>query len=203
MKSVTAPVNESFGMNIQNYVHVNFFGFQEIAHLLGGIDVDITEAEMEEINYRIVEQHRFAKRAGVDDSALPKNLLESYGENTHLDGRQTLAYARIRKLDGGDYARAERQRTVLVKLLEKVKQMDTTTLLSLINTGASYIRTNMSLDTILSVAITVVQNGIDDVPSFRLPVNDSYVQETRNNQSMLYDCDWSKNASELKYFIYE
>ena len=36
--------------------------------------------------------------------------LETYGENTHLNGRQTLAYARIRKLTGGDAMRTERQR---------------------------------------------------------------------------------------------
>ena len=50
---------------------------------------------------------------GVDESTLPNELLTTYGANTHLDGRQTLAYARIRHMDGGDYARAERQRKVL------------------------------------------------------------------------------------------
>ena len=43
-------VNEKFNMNIQSYVMVNFYGFQRIAERLGGIDIDISEEEMNSIN---------------------------------------------------------------------------------------------------------------------------------------------------------
>ena len=195
-------VNECFGMNIENYVHVNFYGFQQVAQQLGGIDMDITESEMNMINELIYEQAKFAYLAGVDESALPNEYLETYGPNTHLDGRQTLAYARIRKLDGGDYARAERQRNVLTALMNKLKGAGTGELLSLGTTCLQHIRTNMSLEDMLSIATTVCGNGVTSVESLRLPINDSYVQETRKEQSMLYDCDWSANASALYSFIY-
>lgn len=194
-------VNESFGLNIENYVHVNFYGFQQIAQAIGGVEMDITEAEMEEINHHIVEQAYAAWKQGIDETALPNEYLESFGENTHLDGRQTLAYARIRKIDS-DYARAERQRKVMAALLDKVKHLNSAELLNLMNVAAPHFRTNMSLDTILSVAIKVIQNGVGNIDSFRLPVNGTYTQESRNGQSMLYDCDWEKNTSELHYFIY-
>lgn len=196
-------VNECFGLNIENYVRVNFYGFQQIAQQLGGVEMDITKEEMDEINYRIVEQAKAAYKAGIDESALPNEYLETYGENTHLDGRQTLAYARIRKLDGGDYARSERQRKVLVALMNKLQGADAATLLGVANAALPHIKTNLSPDTILSVALKVLQSGLRDVESFRLPINDSYTQETRDGQDMLYDCNWSKNASELYYFIYE
>lgn len=194
-------VNESFGLNIENYVHVNFYGFQQIAQAIGGVEMDITEAEMEEINHHIVEQAYAAWKQGIDETALPNEYLETYGENTHLDGRQTLAYARIRKIDS-DYARAERQRKVMAALLDKVKHLGSAELLNLLNVAAPHFRTNMSLDTILSVAIKVTQNGVSNIESFRVPVNGTYTQDTRNNQDMLYDCDWEKNTSELHYFIY-
>ena len=41
------------------------------------------------------------------------------------------------------------------------------------------------------------------VKQLRLPVNGTYALETRNEQSMLYDCDWTKNTLELYNFIYE
>ncbi len=195
-------VNECFDMNIENYVRVNFYGFQQIAQMLGGIEMDITEEEMEEINYRIYEQAKAAYEEGIDESNLPNEYLETYGENTHLDGRQTLAYARIRKLDGGDYERTNRQRKVLVALLDKVKELSTSEMLSLANEALPYVTTNMAADTILAVALKVVQNGIEDVESLRLPVTGTYTQETRDGQDMLYDCDWDANASELYYFIY-
>ena len=196
-------VNECFGMNIEHYVRVNFYGFQQIAEQLGGVTMDITQEEMEEINYRIVEQAKAAAKAGIDESTLPNVFLKTYGENTQLNGRQTLAYARIRKLDGGDYARSERQRKVLVALMNKLQGADAATLLGVANAALPHIKTNLSPDAILSVALKVLQSGLSDVESFRLPINSSYTQETRDGQDMLYDCDWAKNASELYYFIYE
>lgn len=196
-------VNECFNMNIEHYVHVNFYGFQQVAQQLGGVEMDITKEEMDEINYRIVEQAYAAHKAGIDESALPNQYLETYGEKTHLDGRQTLAYARIRKLDGGDYARSERQRKVLVALMNKLRGADAATLLGVANAALPHIKTNLTPDVILSVGLKVLQSGLSEVESFRLPINDSYTQETRDDQDMLYDCNWAKNASELYYFIYE
>lgn len=195
-------VNECFGMNIQNYVRVNFYGFQQIAEILGGVQVDITEEEMNLINERIMEQAYMAKHNGIDESALTNQLLETYGKDTQLDGRQTLAYARLRKLDGGDYARAERQRTVLVKLMNKVQGMGMGEILQLATAGMQHVTTNMDFNTMLTIANTVISSGITSVDSLRLPINDSYVQETRNEESMFYDCDWAANTSALYSFIY-
>ena len=195
-------VNECFGMNIDKYVRVNFYGFQQIAQMLGGIDIDITEAEMEEINYRIQEQWYEAMQEGVDESTLPNELLTTYGANTHLDGRQTLAYARIRHMDGGDYARAERQRKVLGLLLQKLDGKGSAELISIGLEAMKHMTTNLSIDEIVSVALKVLSSDHSNIDSFRLPINNSYKQETRNNQDMLYDCDWSSNASSLYTFIY-
>ena len=195
-------VNECFGMNIDKYVRVNFYGFQQIAQMLGGIDIDITEAEMEEINYRIQEQWYEATLEGIDESTLPNELLTTYGANTHLDGRQTLAYARIRHMDGGDYARAERQRKVLGLLLQKLDGKGSAELISIGLEAMKHMTTNLSIDEIVSVALKVLSSDHSNIDSFRLPINNSYKQETRNNQDMLYDCDWSSNASSLYTFIY-
>ncbi|MDY3026469.1 MAG: LCP family protein [Candidatus Faecivicinus sp.] len=195
-------VNECFGMNIDKYVRVNFYGFQQIAQMLGGIDIDITEAEMEEINYRVQEQWYEAYLQGIDESALPNELLESYGENTHLDGRQTLAYARIRHMDGGDYARAERQRKVLFELMKKLEGMGIADLAKVGMEAMKHMKTNLSLDEIMNIAQKVLGADLTSIDSFRLPINNSYKQETRNNQDMLYDCDWGSNASSLYTFIY-
>ena len=199
-------INECLGMNITGYVHVNFFGFQQIAQQLGGIDVDVTEAEMEEINKRIVEQAKYAYKQGLTEDAenIPYQFLESYGENTHLDGRMTLAYARLRHVDN-DYSRAERQRTVLIKLLKKLKGLGAAELLNIGTAAMPYVTTNLTLDQILQVALVVTGNGFDasSVQTMRVPVNGSYVQEQRNGQYMLYDTDWVRNATELYSFIYD
>ena len=195
-------VNEKFGMNIQNYVMVNFFGFQKIAQKLGGVEMDITQEEMDEINKLIVKQAKMAFNAGIDESDQENVYLENYGENTHLNGRQTLAYARIRKLNGGDYMRSERQRRVLGKLMEKVKDLDAMEIASLVATMGDQVKTNLSVEDIISTAI-LVGNGVTELDTFQLPVSGTYVEETRDGQAMLWDCDFTSNATQLYNFIYE
>ena len=196
-------VNELFEMNIQYYVMVNFFGFQKIAERLGGVDVEVSEEEMELINYRIKEQYVFAKKAGVDESDLENKELETFGPNTHLDGRQTLAYARLRKTAGGDYRRAERQQIVLGKLMEKVKTLNALEITTLGAEMIDQVKTNMELNDIIQIALKVAGNGIPSLESFRLPVQNTYKEETRDDKSMLWDCDFTTNAIKLYDFIYE
>lgn len=195
-------VNDLFNMNIEYYVMVNFFGFQKIAEKLGGITIDITEAEMNEINYRIVEQAKFAYYAGIDESDLQNQYLNTFGEDTHLDGRQTLAYARIRKTDN-DYVRTERQRTVLNELLKKLKAMNPIEMVQLATTMADQFKSNMKIDDVINIAMVVIGNGIPDIESMRLPVPGSYSEEKRNDESRLWDADPKTNFTALYNFIYE
>ena len=202
-KLAMRTVNELFDMNIQNYVMVNFFGFGKIAQRLGGVEVDITEEEMNIINKDIVTQFKVAYREGITDFDPEQKKLETYGPNTHLNGNQTLAYARIRHLDGGDYMRTTRQQTVLKKLLEKAKKLSAIDLAMLGTEMLPMIKTNMELEYILKIAGTVMGNGITNLETFRLPVNGTYKEEVRKEKSLLWDCDYVTNAVKLYDFIYE
>lgn len=203
-KLVMKTINECFGMNIQYYVMVDFTSFSVIAEKLGGIDITISQEEMEQINKNAIQQAKLAYKAGIDESELEATnvLLETYGENTHLNGRQALAYARIRKIDS-DISRAERQRKVLIALMEKLKQRNAQDIMSLAFSLSGYVSTNLSVDQIISTATTVLNSNLAEVEQFRLPINDSFVQETRNEQSMLYDTDWNANTQALYGFIYD
>ena len=194
-------VNECFDMNIQHYVSINFFGFQDIAHALGGITVDITQEEMVEINRYVWNAHVAAEKSGIDDSNIPLNELFEYGEGTQLDGRQTLSYARIRKLDN-DYARANRQRETLGKLADKLKQKSPAEITLLMASFTKYIKTNMDFEKAASIAMKVLQGDMSNIEGFRLPVERTYEAKTVNEKSMLYDCDWAANARDLYTFIY-
>jgi len=196
-------VNEKFNMNIQYYAIVNFYGFQRIAEKLGGVDIDITEEEMNQINHWVYNVYKAANANNIDISDLEWVRLEQYGENVHLNGTQTLAYARIRKLQGGDYMRSQRQRTVLGKLLEKVKKLDAIQMAALATDMLKDIKTNLPLDDIFPIALQVCANGLSNIESLQLPISGTYKEEVRNNNAMLYDCDFATNAIQLYNFIYE
>ena len=72
-------INELLGMNIEKYVMVNFTGFTQICEALGGIEMDITEAEMNEINKNAYNQFQIAKENGWDES----NLTDANGYLTN------------------------------------------------------------------------------------------------------------------------
>lgn len=202
-KYAIKTVNQCLDLNIQHYVLVNFFGFQKIAQALGGVTLDITEAEMKEINVRAVEQAWAGYYAGVnEDDLLEANVyLKTYGPNTHLNGRQTLAYARIRKLDS-DASRTGRQQRVLQALLDQLRTKSVVEVMALGASLFSNVQTNMSLNDVLEIANVVLQSGSLELETMRLPVNGSYKQESRNEQAMLYDTDWEHNTLELYNFIY-
>ena len=124
MEKLDATISYNFGVEIDNNIEVDFSGFQTIVDAMGGVDVTLTAAEA---------KHLMGK--------YPHWTLTE-GEN-HLTGEQALAYSRIRAIDS-DFYRTERQRVVLNKLFEKVRDLNVTELLSLAKEFAPLITTDMT-----------------------------------------------------------
>ena len=202
-----ATVNKYFDLNIDTYVVVNFSGFAKIAQALGGVDMNVTTAELEYLNHNVAEQYYLLYTSGEmgyeeAQSAYYATKLESGGEKTHLDGMQTLGYARIRKIDS-EYARTERQRNVLNALLTKMHGADAATIIGLANANYQYVYTNMTLSDIMVLANSVLgSREFTGLTPFRVPVQGSYKEETRNNVFMFYDVNMEQNVRELHNFIY-
>ncbi len=203
-----ATVNKYFGMNIEKYVVVNFSGFARIADALGGVDMNVTTGELAQINHNVGEQYYLLYKWGEMPEEEAKNkyfssMLETAGNNIHLDGMQTLGYARIRKTDN-DYTRTERQRKVLLALLNKMKGTDSATVISLCYDNIQYISTNLDSSSILLMANAVLSNSsrMNESATLRLPKQGTYKEETRDNVSMLFDMDKDANRRELYAYIY-
>lgn len=109
----------NFGVEVDHNIEVDFSGFEQIIDSMGGVDIELTQAEANWIGGGL--------RAGVN----------------HLNGEQALAYSRIRKLDS-DFGRTSRQRNVLSALLQQVKGLSLNQLLDLANTLMPMITTDMS-----------------------------------------------------------
>ena len=135
-------VNESYGMNIEDYVLISMNGIAEVIDLLGGIELDITEAERKALNKGLFD---LSPLSGMEK-------LEESGENVHLNGNQATAYARIRQIDS-DFVRTERQRTVLVTMAKKIMDgADAGTMMSIVTTLLGYVDTNLGFLEIMSLA---------------------------------------------------
>lgn len=129
-------LNKNLDLNITDYVTVNFEALVEAVDLFGGVDINLSEGEVQWLNGYLVEGREVLGKE-CEDVAGP-------GLQT-LNGMQALAYCRIRYI-GLDYERTERQRAVLEQLAMKAKKSDIFTLnkavdqiLPMISTSLSYV----------------------------------------------------------------
>lgn len=115
-------LKESFGVVVDHNIEVDFSGFSYIIDAIGGVNINLTEAEASYINGNQDRLH-----SGIN----------------RLNGADALTYARIRKLDG-DHQRTARQRRVLTAVLEKCRSMDIATLTRLVETVLPMVTTDMT-----------------------------------------------------------
>lgn len=185
-----ATIEQNFGVVIDYNVEVNFNGFKDIVDKVGGIDVDLTEAEVEYMN-----SEKFAHTMNYKQKQNFK-----VGTN-HLDGAQALCYARIRRV-GDDFARTQRQRTIIQTVYQKAKEESWTKLLGIYESVADDLTTDMDALQLVSVAFSGYSMGLDSINSYRVPSDGSYVNETINRMMVLVPKDWNATRNELKAFLY-
>ncbi len=98
-------INTDFDMNIKEYVVLDFDDVAMLVDAIGGLDMEVSEAERKELNKFIDDGHEPLYESG----------------QVHLDGAQVTAYGRIRYIDN-EIFRTGRQRQVLQAVLNKLKQ---------------------------------------------------------------------------------
>ena len=116
-----------------------------------------------------------------------------------MDGVQAVTYSRIRKNVGGDYARTERQRIVIQKLAEKVKDTDLSTINDLIDTVFSQISTSFTLKEMISLATGVFQYELGESRGFAFEYTDANV---KGIGSVVVPLGVTQNVEEMHAFLY-
>lgn len=191
---VMRTINEYFDMNISDYVLVNMQALAKIIDALGGVEVpQVTKAQRKALNQQM-------KWDAKDFKLADSTPLETYGENVTLTGNQALAFARIRNLDS-DFARTERQRTVLIAMAQKLKNMGATTAIGLIPTLLEHVETNMGMKELVELAGIGMQLDMNAVEQLRLPAEGTYDSGEIDGVWKIVP-DFEANAALLHDFIY-
>lgn len=148
IKTYINAVEHLYKIKIDNYATVDFESFKTIIDTLGGVELEITSAEIKEINN---DQKTY------DGTWIDKTFEGNTGV-MKLTGQQALAYCRIRHIDS-DNVRADRQKQCLMKVFESVKDAPSVKLLKIINDIVPYIKTDMSRDMLVKVAKYAISQG--------------------------------------------
>ena len=120
-----------------------------------------------------------------------------------LNGKQALSYARIRYNVGDEYERTERQREVLFKIAEKIKEISPTKYLGIMNTMLDYIKTNIDPIQALNMAYTIYKFPELKMEQLQIPVTELAEGRLYKNLGWVFLMDKEQNTQILHDFIYE
>ena len=189
-------LNQNFNLDISDYVTVNFNNMAGIVDACGGTELNITEAEMNEINANLYMLVAEEAQIEVKDT----DYIYEYGDVT-LNGMQAVAFARIRSLDG-DAQRAERQQKVLSGMMDRVKSMSIFGYANLANKIMPMCETSIGVPTVLGFVPLLIKNfGIESlsIPGWQENPYDGYTDAG----SWVYVYDREYASQHIDAFIKE
>lgn len=189
-KQAINMLNMNLDLDIQKYVTVNWGAVADVVDLLGGVEVDVSEAEKEATNKYIAETARVAGKKA--------NYLTHAGYQT-LDGVQATTYARIRKGVGDDFARTERQRLIIQLVAEKAMKTDFATLDNIIDKVFPQVSTNLTVGEILNYAKDIAKYKIGETEGFPF---DKGTGTIPGKGSSVFALDLTSNVQQLHEFLY-
>ncbi len=185
-------LNTNLDLDITDYVTVGFGGLIDSVDALGGIEMEVTDAEIIHLNnYQLT----MSEELGVDYTPI------KHSGRQLLNGMQATAYCRIRYTKGDDFRRAERQRDVLMAMMEKAKQSSVSSLKEMVNAILPEVETSLGVNEIISVLGSVA--GYNVVASDGFPFEDGRRGATVGSKgSCVIPDDLEENVVELHKLLY-
>lgn len=185
-------LNKNFDLEITDYITMNFFELARVIDYLGGVEVDVDEAEFKELNSYVIPT--------TDFGDLPCEYLKAPGFQ-NLSGTQAVCYARIRHTDG-DIERGNRQKEVLNAIFVKVKGLSIFKLPKFASMFLSECETSLSTNDIIGIGLRVLLYGTD-FEELSIPNDNVKASGKIIGGAWCYVYDLNKAKEEIKNFILE
>ena len=188
-------LEENFDIEVNRYMLVNFQAFANLVDAVGGVDLELSNEEVQYVNGYLVEYNQLEGRAeGTDylDSSLSGNI--------HLNGPQALAYCRNRYI-GSDFARTERQRKVVAAAVKNAPFALVTNGSELIEGVMSNITTNLTKAELSGLMMQAPMMITYDMVSGSIPLEGTYSNANIRGMAVL-EVDFEANKQYIKEKIY-
>ncbi len=166
----------NYGVYIDNYASVDFSDIRQVIDVLGGVDIEIKDYELSEM-----------AAVGIYNTGMQ-----------HLNGAQALAYSRIRYHGNADFERTQRQRTVLLCLMEKARSMSVLEMASMADQVLPLVTHNLSSTETLNLMKdlpTVLKYKTEEI---RIPADKEY----HSYNEILIPNDINDTVTRLRERIY-
>lgn len=180
-------IEENYGVKIDNYAKVDLKSMAKVINALGGLDLELTEEEAKYINEKL-----YKKSEGEDEKFLKGSGM------MHLNGKQAVWFARIRRIGNADYERTSRQRRVLTEMFTKFKSLKISEMNKVVNEVLPLITHNISERTMLGLLPQVPEMLSYELVSQRIPYDGMYYS---SNEILVPDME--ETVAKLQEIIYE
>lgn len=170
---------ENFDLDIDKYIAVNFISFMDIMDELGGVEVNVEEKDIKEINKYIDACYGYYKNKDEKD----KEYITESGVQ-RLNGYQALAFSRIRYTDSA-FHREARHREVAESAYKEFAQKGIDTYKRCAEIVLNNTKTNISPIEMMNLAYTVLKINDKDIEQFQFPL-----EEYRNGHIISKQKGW-------------
>lgn len=188
-------LEHNLGIEVHRYVQVNFQAFAGLVDAVGGVDLELSNEEVQYVNGYLTEYNTLEGRLEGTD------YLGSgaYGI-LHLNGPQALAYCRIRYI-GSDFARTQRQRDVLMAVIKKAPKALLTNATELMNGLLPNLTTNLTEAECRQLSLQVINLTRYKLEQTRIPIDGSYQNAKIDGKSVL-QVNFAKNQEFIRRVLY-
>lgn len=202
-KLTIQTIESNFGVKVDRYAVVDYASFIDIIDVLGGIDLELTQDEIDYINYQLYKNKQSDTRTTITDAP----------GKVHLTGQQALWYARNRGLDsseegigiaGDDWDRTSRQRKLLETMFNDMKGADLTQIISIVGKVGPLVTTNLKKDEITALVSHSMTYLTYSVEQYTVPEEGQwyYINDTPVGSVIAFS-DLETQRKLFAEFIYE
>lgn len=195
---MTRQIRENFKVDVTKYIRVNIRTFMELVDSVGGVDIDMTEAECNNINHPEGTFTAGNIKGMHVENEVQQDLVPGIN---HLNGATAMCYARLRAIDD-DWHRVERQRKVILAAVENLKKMSVTELDKLLNNVLPLVQTNLTEGDIASLIPEAATFVNMDYDTTTFPLKHTYGLMDGMCGRKVLALDFETNAEELQNFLY-
>lgn len=196
---MTQEIRDNFKVDVTKYIRVNIYTFMELLESIDGVDIELTQAEADNLNHPGNTYTAGNERRAIA-LGYPVQTDLTAGMN-HLDPGTAMCYARLRAIDD-DWHRVVRQRKVILAAIEKLKTMSLTELDRLLNNVLPLVQTNLTETDVAGLLPDAVNFVNMDYDSITFPLRHTYGLMDGMEGRRVLAVDFDTNSQELQDLLY-
>lgn len=187
-------INQFFELDLSYYVSIDIESVIKAIDIIGGIDIEIYEDEVDEIN------------SFIDGIMAYFGLNKVTPGMNHLTGPEAWAMLGVRNNEEdaieSNADRNNRQQRVIKACLDKVFTLDISQIIDLVSEIIPLVDTNLSMANILSILNSALNSDLENIAYFRSPHTSYEMRRVDMHRGLMVN-DMNLEIEGIHQFLYE